>query len=245
MLLSLASGASVVVNRRVPAVAYGLTGVAAYLIGSIPTGYLVARARGVDITRVGSGNIGATNAFRVLGKGPGALVLAVDALKGFLPAALIMHFLASLHDLLPGVYSLEMTTDPEARVLLGITAGIASVLGHNFTPWLGFKGGKGIATTAGVLLALLPKVLGITFAGWVIVFAATRYVSVASLFAAVAVPSLTWWLSGSPALRGFTIALGILATWKHRANIQRLMNGTESRFGAKKAEGNAGNGGGQ
>jgi glycerol-3-phosphate acyltransferase PlsY len=155
-------------------------------------------------------------------------------LKGFLPVALVVNFIHGLHELLPSVFITEFTTNSEIRMLLGIVAGIAAILGHNFTPWLGFKGGKGIATTAGVLLGLLPAVLGLAFVGWMVIFALTRYVSLASLVAAVIVPSSTWWLSDSPTLRGFAFLVGGLAIWKHRANIRRLMNGTEQRFGVKK-----------
>src|ERR1043166_6116571 len=147
---------------------YILTGLAAYLLGSIPTGFLVAKARGIDIRTVGSGNIGATNAFRILGKGPGILVLLVDALKGF--AAVQLGALA-LAKIFPG-------TPPE---YLAITAGIAAILGHNFTCWLRFKGGKGIATSAGVLLALVPAGFAIALSTFLIVLALSRYVSLSSI----------------------------------------------------------------
>src|SRR5947207_6616979 len=134
----------------------------AYLLGSIPTGFLVAKARGVDIRTVGSGNIGATNAFRVLGKGFGIFVLLVDALKGWVAvqigAALVAQFI-------PGV---ELNH-------LRITAGICAILGHNFTCWLNFKGGKGIATSAGVLIALVPLALAIILGVLIILFLAPGY----------------------------------------------------------------------
>lgn len=206
--------------------AYGITLLAAYLLGSIPTGFLVAKARGVDITKVGSGNIGATNAFRVLGKGPGTFVLLVDALKGFLAVQFVSQFIVS--QLLP----------PEStggtREMFAIVGGVGAILGHNYTCWLSFKGGKGVATTAGVLLALMPKTLAVATGGWIIFFALTRYVSVASLVAAVAVMVATWFFYESVALRAVAFLMGALAIYKHKANIQRLLNGTENRIGAKK-----------
>jgi glycerol-3-phosphate dehydrogenase (NAD(P)+) len=201
----------------------------AYLLGSIPTGYLVAKARGIDIRAVGSGNIGATNVFRILGKGPGIFVLLVDALKGF--AA--VHFLPSLLLGTPTCCFGHPLHPPSALV-----AGIAAILGHNYTCWLKFKGGKGIATTAGVFLALTPIGLGLTFAVWLIVFALSRYVSLASIAAAAALPCAIWFeqhhqRQENPALLLVSILLGALAIWKHKANIQRLLAGTESRVGQK------------
>jgi glycerol-3-phosphate acyltransferase PlsY len=195
-----------------------------YLLGSIPTGYLVARARGVDIRTVGSGNIGATNAFRVLGKGLGIFVLLMDALKGWVA----VYFGASLlNQLLPGA-SLEN---------LRITAGIAAILGHNFTCWLHFKGGKGIATSAGVLIALVPLALAIILSIFIILFVVTRYVSVGSIAAAFALPFATWLTEHhDPGLTAVTGAMGALAILKHRKNIQRLLNGTENRIQFKKKE---------
>jgi glycerol-3-phosphate acyltransferase PlsY len=205
----------------VPAgVIFGLTGLAAYFMGSVPTGYLVARARGVDITATGSGNIGATNAFRVLGKGPGTLVLTVDALKGLF-AVLLARWFA------PGLAGMP----PETAVNFAVLAGVCAILGHNFTCWLRFKGGKGIATTAGVLLGLMPWTLVVALAGWLVVFALTRYVSAASLVAAVIVPVVTWIAYPDAVLRVVAFVMGALAIYKHRANIQRLMQGTEPRVG--------------
>lgn len=187
----------------------------AFLLGSIPTGYLVARSRGVDIRQHGSGNIGATNVFRTLGKPLGILVFVIDALKGFAAVWLAQHFVA-------GDWS-------------GIVAAVAGIAGHNYTPWLGFKGGKGIATSAGVLLGLIPLAVLCIAIVWFAVFFATRYVSLASICASAALPlsvAALWWtgLGGSAPLLGFTIVISALAIWRHRSNIQRLRNGTESRF---------------
>ncbi len=201
---------------------YFATAVAAYLIGAIPTGFLVAKARGVDIRAVGSGNIGATNAFRVLGRPAGTLVLLVDALKGF--AAVSWLCLA-----LPKFFTLPSSAPAGYQLL----AGIGAVLGHNYTCWLKFKGGKGIATTAGVYLALAPQALGIALVTWIALALITRYVSVASVVAAVVLPAAVWLNHGSLPLGLVTTALGLLAILKHRKNIQRLQAGTENRIGQK------------
>ncbi len=198
--------------------------VAAYLLGSIPTGYLVGRAKGIDIRTVGSGNIGATNVFRMLGKGAGAFALVVDGLKGYAACSWLCDALLAL---------LGVTVaDTE---LYRILAGIAAVLGHNYTCWLRFKGGKGIATSAGVFFALAPWAAGVALATWIIVFALSRYVSVASIAAAVALPATVWLTANSLTLRIVTTALGLLAILKHKSNIGRLLNGTERRLGRKSA----------
>lgn len=196
-----------------------------YLLGSIPTGFLVAKAMGVDIRSVGSGNIGATNVFRILGKGAGIFVLTADAMKGVLAVAVLA----------PAVERMASWTAPLAGNLSAL-AGICAILGHNYTCWLRFKGGKGIATTAGVFAALAPAAFAIALATWLVVFAVSRYVSLASIVAAVALP-LAVWLTGHGALLiGVSTALGALAIYKHKANIDRLRVGTENRIGARKAE---------
>jgi glycerol-3-phosphate acyltransferase PlsY len=207
----------------VPVLSYIVTALVAYLLGSIPTGYLVAKARGVDIRTVGSGNIGATNAFRVLGKRFGILVLLIDALKGLVAvlwgAWLVYQFL------------------PNAPLEnLRITAALAAILGHNFTCWLHFKGGKGIATSAGVLIALVPWALLIILGIFVILFFVTRYVSVGSIAASFALPIATWFTTNDVGLTSVTGAMGALAILKHRKNIQRLLNGTENRIEFRKKE---------
>ena len=206
-----------------PILAYILTAFAAYLLGSIPTGYLVARAKGVDIRTVGSGNIGATNAFRVLGKPAGVFVLLMDGLKGFAACWWLC-------DLLLPLLKVSAADAPSYRIV----AGIAAVLGHNYTCWLYFKGGKGIATTAGVYFGLAPVAVSIALALWILMFVITRYVSVASIAAAVALPTAVWLTEGSVLLGIVTSALGVLAVFKHRGNIQRLRAGTESRINFKK-----------
>jgi glycerol-3-phosphate acyltransferase PlsY len=194
-----------------------------YLLGSIPTGYLAARSRGMDIRKVGSGNIGATNVMRVLGKPVGLLVLLADAAKGAL-ACLVLPWLATrwLGPVPAG-----------AAERLALAAGAGAILGHNYTCWLGFKGGKGIATSAGVILVLMPKALGICLGVWLVVFGLSRIVSLASIVAAIALPLAAWWLDRSQAIVGVAAFLGVLAIFRHRANIQRLLAGTEPRVGRR------------
>jgi glycerol-3-phosphate acyltransferase PlsY len=208
----------------VPILSYVLTALVAYLLGSIPTGFLMAKARGVDIRTVGSGNIGATNAFRILGKGAGVFVLLMDALKGCVAVLAAAPAVALLVPGAPVEY-------------LRITAGVAAILGHNYTCWLYFKGGKGIATSAGVLVALVPWALLIILGIWIALFLATRYVSVASLAASFALPFATWFTTDHDiGLTAVTGALGTLAFYKHRRNIQRLIDGTENRIEFRKKE---------
>lgn len=204
-----------------PVLSYILTAVAAYLLGSIPTGYLIAKSKGIDIRKVGSGNIGATNAFRALGKPAGSLVLIVDALKGFAAVWLAAKVLPAL-----GVSNSALETH---RIL----AGIFAVLGHNYTCWLKFKGGKGVATTTGVYLALAPLAAVIAVITWIVLALLTRYVSVASIIAAAVLPVAVWLTKDNVFLGIVTTALGTLAILKHKKNIQRLRNGTENRIGQK------------
>ena len=206
---------------------YILIALGAYLLGSIPFGYLVAKAKGIDIRNVGSGNIGATNAMRVLGKPAGIIVLLMDALKGYIAVA----FLATSGCIL--AYPKIVESDSFCNNL-HIVAGLFAVLGHNYTCWLKFKGGKGIATTAGVYLALAPWPLLIALLIFVLAVVLTRYVSVGSIASAVALPAAVWiWPPQNLFLGVVTTALGALAIYKHKSNIQRLMAGTENRLGKK------------
>jgi glycerol-3-phosphate acyltransferase PlsY len=195
-----------------------------YFIGSIPSGYLVARSKGIDISQRGSSNIGAANVARVMGKKWGYLVGFCDFLKGFLAAKL--GFLIASHFLL-------------SSVLGSVIAAIASILGHNYPVWLRFKGGKGIATSGGAVLALLPPLVFVS-AGvvWIAVFFTSRYTSLASISAAVALPIAVFFIGAKTGtdfwlLIGFSILMTVLAIWRHRGNIVRLLNGTENRFGKK------------
>jgi glycerol-3-phosphate acyltransferase PlsY len=204
---------------------YLITAISAYLLGSIPTGYLVAKAKGVDIRAVGSGNIGATNVFRILGKPAGIFVLVMDGLKGYASCAWVV-------DLIWKQWGGELVDIEYLR----ITAGLAVVLGHNYPCWLGFKGGKGIATSAGALAALVPWAFIIIFFVFIIVFGLSRYVSLGSIAGSIALPIATWLTKGSPTMIIVTTLMALLAIYKHKSNIQRLVNGTENRFGAKKQE---------
>jgi glycerol-3-phosphate acyltransferase PlsY len=201
-----------------------LIAVSSYLLGSIPWGFLFARARGIDIRQKGSGNIGAANALRVMGKKWGYLVFICDFLKGYLAVEI----------------SLLLATWFQVNLGLGsIIAGIMCVVGHDYPAWLGFKGGKGIATLAGVLLAVFSPLVCISFgAVWVVVFLIARYTSLASIVAVATLPlAAAAFVSKSepdfPFLIGFCILMAALALWRHRSNIVRLLNRTENRFGKK------------
>jgi glycerol-3-phosphate acyltransferase PlsY len=219
----------------VPAWSYIIVAVAAYLLGSIPTGFLVAKAKGIDIRSVGSGNIGATNAMRVLGKSAGIFVLLADVAKGYVACALIPPLVWNrVAPHYSGLFQYFHNTSVENQMKYYLVAGIFAVLGHNYACWLKFKGGKGIATTAGVYLALAPTALGIAFVVFALALLRTRYMSVASISGAIALPAAVWILQPHNYFLGIvTTALGALAIYRHKGNIQRLMAGTESRFGKK------------
>ena len=206
------------------AVQYIVTALLAYFLGSIPTGFLVAKARGVGIRRVGSGNIGATNAFRVLGLTAGTFVLVADGLKGYTACAWLVDGILRWQGLpAQGVEPLR------------IVAGVCAVLGHSFTCWLRFRGGKGVATSAGVFFALAPLATIIALAAWVLVFAVSRYVSLASIVAAIALSAAAWITPNNLALRLVISVVSATVIWRHKSNIQRLLQGTEHRFGRKHA----------
>ena len=197
-----------------------------YLLGSIPWGYVVGKCRGIDIRQRGSGNIGATNVFRTLGRNWGVLVFALDVLKGVVAVQFAMRCLAAA----PAAGTWQLAADQ-----LGIVAALGCFLGHCFPVWLGFKGGKGVAVGAGVLLGLMPMVAVIGLLIWGGVYKTSRYVSLASVVAAVSLPVIVWLLERRlGAIFWFTLAISLLAIWRHRANIQRLLAGTENRFEKKK-----------
>ena len=196
-------------------------GLAAYLLGSLPFGFLIAKACGKDIRTLGSGNIGATNVFRSVSKPLGILTFALDFLKGFCGVRLIPLLAASI------------AHAPYEGMALPVFCGAMTVVGHNWTCFLGFKGGKGIATSAGLLLGLSPAGVGIAFAAWLVTFLATRYVSAASIAAAAVLGVAVWPLylgTYGAWFPGVLTLLAALAIWKHRSNIARLRAGTESRF---------------
>lgn len=191
---------------------------AAYLMGSIPNGLLLARLKGIDLQKVGSGNIGATNVFRCVGKGWGVAAFVLDAVKGFVPAFVFPRLLES------------------APPWLGLACGVAAVAGHNWPVWLGFKGGKGVSTSAGMLLGIAPAAVGIGFAVFAGAVLITRWVSLGSILAAVAVPAAYLAMNGTDnrLLAGALVAMGLLVIVKHRANVRRLLAGTEPRIFGKK-----------
>lgn len=200
--------------------------VAAYLYGSIPFGFLAARwLRGVDIRQTGSGNIGATNAARVLGFKFFPVIFAMDMTKGLGPA------------LLAGILGGQSAYSPAPLVLF---AGLAGVMGHVFPLYLGFKGGKAVAAGTGLFLVAAPVAVLICAAIWGVLFAATRYVSLSSICAALSLPVVFALTHGDPfgsGAYGFGLAVfaGLFITWLHRSNIRRLLAGTENRIGRRKA----------
>ena len=185
--------------------------VLSFFLGSIPFGYLVGKLKGVDVRNYGSGNIGATNVSRVLGKKWGLLVLFLDALKGVLAV-----FLAK-------VFSLPQEFQ--------IAAGVLAVAGHCFSPWLKFKGGKGVATALGAFLVISPKITLLSLIIFLAVFFSTRYVSLSSITAALSYPILFKFIERPSSLSFILISLGaLLIVFKHRSNIERLLKGEEKKF---------------
>jgi glycerol-3-phosphate acyltransferase PlsY len=198
-----------------------LCGICAYLLGAVPFGFLIAKMKGVDIRTVGSGNIGATNVFRSISKPLGILTFALDTLKGF----------CGVH--VPLVLARLAGVEAAEGMALPVFCGAMTVAGHNWTCFLKFKGGKGIATSAGMLLGLSPLGVGIALFVWIVTFVTTRYVSVASIGAAVTLAVAVWPLHLYTQGAWFPAVLTLLALvaiWKHRTNIARLRAGTESRF---------------
>jgi acyl phosphate:glycerol-3-phosphate acyltransferase len=233
----------------------------AFLLGSIPFGLIIAKAKGIDIRNHGSGNIGATNVFRIVGKKYGLSCLLLDALKGFIPVVIAVNLVRfsgrepQFHVGLLDPFALVLPVSEQLKVqMVHVISALAAVLGHNYSPWVGFKGGKGIATSAGVLIALMPAAVLLLVVVFLITLVATRFVAVASMVAAASLPILTHvgarfhknpegislWEAGTwnKPLFFFSLVIAILAIWKHRTNISRLREGTESRFvwGGKKGE---------
>ena len=205
---------------------YVLAAILGYLIGSVPAGYIVGRCAGIDIRREGSGNIGATNVLRVLGKPRGYGVFLFDFLKGVAAVRLAIwmvdhaHLTALSHD------------------VIGVIAGVLCVLGHTYPVWLGFKGGKGVATSAGVLFGLMPVAALLVMMVWLVVFQTTKYVSLASVISAFALPAaawavMTWRQTHEMLLVYFSAGLTAVIVWRHRTNIARLRQGTEPSFRRK------------
>jgi len=206
--------------------ALGIFALLGYLIGSVNFAVLVAKKHGVDILKAGSGNPGATNVKRVLGKGPGNLVFALDALKGFVGAGL-PHLLLRV-DETPAAADLHFT--------VCVAGFVGTLLGHCFSCFLKFQGGKGVASTIGGLLVLLPVPILIGAAIWGLVFTLSRYVSLASIALGVSLPLSCWLLPLWTNLTfrqpefWFAAAIALFNVWTHRSNIGRLLAGTENRF---------------
>ncbi|GDY18275.1 glycerol-3-phosphate acyltransferase [Verrucomicrobiota bacterium] len=213
--------------------ALGVIAALGYLLGSVNFAVLVAKRHGVDIHKEGSGNPGATNVKRVLGKGPGNLVFALDALKGLVGTGL-PHLLLLLN------FDLGLPKDDaQALFFVSVAGFIGTLLGHCFSCLLRFKGGKGVASTIGGLLVLLPVPIIIGAAIWGLVFARARYVSLASIALGVSLPLSCWLLplmtslKFGPAEFWFAAAIAAFNVWTHRSNVGRLLAGTENRFSKK------------
>ena len=181
-----------------------------YLLGAIPFGLIVGKnIYGIDLREHGSNNTGATNAFRVLGPMPALFVGIPDMLKGVL-----------------AVYFAQLLS---ANPVIMVVAGIAAICGHNWSMWMKFRGGRGVATSVGVLLMLAPKVVGIVLVVFIILVAITRYVSLGSVTGGILVPFLMWYFEYPLVIKIFGIVVAIFIVLRHRANIKRLLNGTENK----------------
>jgi glycerol-3-phosphate acyltransferase PlsY len=193
-----------------------------YVLGSIPSGFLIAKARHVDIRAIGSGNIGATNVFRSVGKGWGILTFVCDFLKGFAPAFWM-----------PMALPRESHVHPDA---ISVLAGCFSIIGHNWPVFLRFRGGKGVATSAGAAFGMAPVPACVGLATWVSMFLITRYVSVASMAIGITVPIYSWWRDWPDRwlMPLVLTAFGVLIILRHQENIRRLLAGTEHRFSFKR-----------
>lgn len=190
-----------------------------YLLGSIPVGYLYGRLRGVDIRTVGSRNVGATNVMRTFGTPAGVLVMLLDAAKGFAAVFILTRFTAY--------------ADSD---LIRVGGGLAAIFGHTFTVFLGFKGGKGVATSLGVFLALAPVATAVALVPFVLMVALTKYISAGSLTAAILFPVLVW-LAGEAgqyqAVFILSLVVALVIILRHRANLGRIWHGTENKIGQR------------
>jgi len=188
----------------------------AYLVGGVPFGFLVGKMNGIDVRTVGSKNIGATNVFRTVGKGWGLLAFVLDVLKGLLPVLAAKAWA------------------PRPWLPLGV--GVACVVGHMLTPYMRFKGGKGVATAFGMLIGLAPALVGVAFAIFAVVFALSHYISLGSCSAAAFLAVAVWFpILGNSGVKDLpqcilVTAIAVFVIWKHRSNIRRLVSGTESKI---------------
>ena len=186
--------------------------VAAYLVGSVPFGYLIGRMRGVDVRTVGSKNIGATNVYRTVGKKWGVLAFFCDFLKGFVPTLLAMRF------------------GGECGAHLPVCVGFACVVGHTLTVFMRFRGGKGVATAFGMLMALATVPVLIAFAVFVVAVWLSHYISVGSCLAATTIAVLVWFFPATLLLRVLVTLLGAFIVYKHKSNLRRLAQGCENKI---------------
>ena len=211
---------------------YIIIAVIAYLLGSIPFGYLLVRIfRGEDIRLTGSGNIGATNVARSGAKGLGITTLALDALKGALAVWLASVLAGSKYNLC-GDFAQHACAQPLRLMSL---AALCAVLGHVFPVWLRFKGGKGVATALGVFCVLFPKAVLVSLGIFIVVVVLTRYVSLGSILGAVAFPIAAYFMQSPDAVSlALASAIAFIIVLKHHQNIVRLVSGTENRFGGSK-----------
>jgi glycerol-3-phosphate acyltransferase PlsY len=195
-----------------------------YLAGSIPTAYIAGYlVKGVDIRTIGSGNVGASNAMRLLGKKWGIVILLIDATKGLVPVLLVQHsFFAS----------------DAAVERYAMLSALSAIVGHVFPVWLKFRGGKGVATGLGVMTALIPLAVAVALPVFIVVVAVSRYISLGSIVAALVLPAaffIDHRLADSAELFGFVCIACIFVIYKHKANIKRIVAGEENRLGEKKA----------
>ncbi|MBR4937717.1 MAG: glycerol-3-phosphate 1-O-acyltransferase PlsY [Kiritimatiellae bacterium] len=184
---------------------------AAYLIGSVPFGFLIGKMRGVDVRTVGSKNIGATNVFRTVGKKWGLLAFLCDFLKGFVPTMVAKHCVADVS-------------------WLPVAVGLACVIGHTLTVFMKFRGGKGVATAFGMLVALIPGLVGIAFLVFVALFASTNYISLGSCGAATFLAVSIWFYPAILAVKVIVSLIGVFVVVKHKSNISRLLKGEENKI---------------
>jgi acyl phosphate:glycerol-3-phosphate acyltransferase len=203
-----------------------IAAVSGYLLGALPFGYLVARSRGVNIFTVGSRSPGATNVGRVLGMWPRNIVFALDVLKGAVAAGW------------PLLVAWGVIRDYSVPSMLGYVGLASALVGHSFSCFTWFKGGKGVSTAVGGLLVLMPVVAAIATGTWALVFFTTRYVSLASIVAALSLPASAWLLSRGGGWLDVDVAalIALFVVVRHRANIVRLLGGTEKRFEGKKGD---------
>ena len=210
-----------------------IAAVIGYLLGSLPFGYLVAKSKGVNIFEVGSKSPGATNVRRVLGNGPGNLVFVLDAMKGAVAtwAFLIYATVSAAFEHAAFAWPWTLQNERNDWVYYFEVVGlIAALIGHSYSCFTKFRGGKGVATTAGGLLVLMPCVIAVGVSIWFIIYYASRYVSLASILAALALPVAAFFFGEPLLLLGLTGIIAVFVIIRHRANIIRLCNGTENRF---------------